>query len=378
MTDYDEKIYSIALSIISSPTLNCVWDLIPNCSPSETYGIISNRQEMRTQGYLTEAYPGNPLEAAAGIYERSVSKSIKVLDYWDSEYPPILREIPKPPIILYCKGDLNLCQSMAIVGTRQSDKKSAYISRRLSDELSNAGFTITSGMAIGIDREAHLGALQKNRPTIGVLANGIDVVYPLSNRDVYNAIVSSEKSCLISEYPPGILAGKWTFVRRNRIISGLSIGTVVVKAGNRSGALITARHALEQNREVFACPGLAFDEAYAGCNRLINNGAVPVSHTGDILNELEFINYKKAGSKKSSDKKVKADLPPPELQHEIKGKYEIDSLERTILEALSSGEMEINNIGRKLKCNVNKVNESIMTLELSGDICRDGNTVSRI
>ena len=177
---------------------------------------------------------------------------------------------------------------MAVVGTRKSDPKSALIARRISHDLSSQGFTVVSGMAVGIDREAHLGALDAGGKTVGVLANGIDIIYPWPNRDLYQAHRSTPGSALVSEYPPGIyVAGQWTFVRRNRIISGLCAGTVVVKAGERSGALITARHAVEQNREVFACAGNSFDEEYAGCHRLVRSGAVLVSSSQDILAELD-------------------------------------------------------------------------------------------
>ncbi len=381
MTGYEEKLYSVALSIASSPALNRTWDLIPSNSPSETYEIISKKTVLKTQGFVSSTYPGSPIEAAKQICDKCSLNSVRILDFWDDDYPAFLKEINKPPVVLYCKGNFSPGKSIAIVGTRKSDKRSSEISRRISSELSRSGFTIVSGMAIGIDREAHLGALQSNCATVGVLANGIDIVYPSYNRDVYNAILASDKSSLISEYPPGIYAGKWTFVRRNRIISGLSIGTVIVKAGEKSGALITAKYALEQNREVFACPGYAFDRNFSGCHNLINNGAVLVSGTEDILRELFAYDDRMALKNGRADILKKESPFLDDLSREsarIDNIYEDDSVEKKVLEILSSGEIDIDSIVRLLDCNTNEVNEALIVMELSGDITRDGNTISKL
>ncbi len=377
-----EKHYSVALSIASSPALNRIWDLVSSYSPSETYRIVSEKTELKTQGFISSTYPGTPIEAAKRICDKCYAGDIQILDYWDSDYPALLKEIDKPPVVLYCKGNTKFSseRAIAIVGTRKTDKRSSEVCRRISSELSQAGFAITSGMAIGIDREAHLGALKSNSPTIGVLANGIDIVYPSYNRDVYNAIISSGKSCLISEYPPRVNAGKWTFVRRNRIISGLALGTIIVKAGEKSGALITAKYALEQNREVFACPGYAFDPAFSGCHNLINNGAVLVSSTNDILremstfdNRLSMFNNRSGVLRRESN--AHADLFSE--SNTQKDAYDEDTTEGRILEMLSAGEVDIDSMVRMLDSSAGEVNEALVVLELSGAISRDGNMISR-
>jgi DNA processing protein len=377
-----EKQYAVALSICSSPSLNQIWNSISLYKPKELYERIQNNTEPATQGFIQAKYPADPMDAAEKICGICLSKKIDIIHYWDDNYPKFLKEISMPPIVLYCKGSLKYEKSIAIVGTRKADKKSSDVARRLSAELSQSGFTIVSGMAIGIDREAHLGALKKNSSTIGVLANGIDIVYPAYNRDIYTAISSSENSALISEYPPEILAGKWTFVRRNRIISGLALGTIIVKAAEKSGALITAHYALEQGREVFVCPGTAFDSAYSGCHDLLKNGAVLVSDTEDILEELS--DYKDRITyieEKTSviDQKAEGLDSPEILQGKLnfEERYSRNSIEGKILEIVSMGDTDIDTIVRLLDYNANQINEAVMLMELSNDISREGNLISK-
>lgn len=382
-----EELHAVALSICSSLTLNQIWELAPSYGPAELYEKLFKNNELTTQAFIQTNYPANPLDAAVEICNSCHLKKIKIITYWDTDYPKFLKEISKPPIVLYCKGNLHYEKAVAIVGTRKTDKKSSVVARRLSHELSRAGYTIVSGMAIGIDREAHLGALKNNSSTIGVLANGIDIVYPAYNRDIYSAISASTNSSLISEYPPGIFAGKWTFVRRNRIISGLALGTVVVKAAKRSGALITANYALEQNREVFVCPGPAFDEAYLGCNDLLKSGAVLVSQTEDILNELSDYKDKiDLIKRKTENKKTNKKIPDkgqdsPDLfkyNSDSVKQYPQNSIENKILNLLINGEMDIDSILRLPGHNPNEINEAIVMLELSNEITRDGNIISRL
>jgi DNA processing protein len=377
-----EKQFAVALSICSSPAMNRIWNSISLYNPQDLYEKLLKDKELTTQGFIQSKYPADPLEAAEKICGVCVSKKINIISYWDENYPKFLKEITIPPIVLYCKGALKYEKSIAIVGTRKADKRSSDVARRLSSELAASGFSIVSGMAIGIDREAHLGALKSNSSTIGVLANGIDIVYPAYNRDVYSAICSSDKSALISEYPPGILAGKWTFVRRNRIISGLALGTIIVKAAEKSGALITAHYALEQGREVFVCPGPAFDNTYSGCHDLLKSGAILVSGTDDILKELSdyrdritLIEEKTSVINKSAKEFDSLEIMQGRLNFEEK--YPRNSIEGKILEIISRGETDLDSIVRLLDYNPNQINEAVMMLELSNDIAREGNLISK-
>ncbi|MBN2160509.1 MAG: DNA-processing protein DprA [Spirochaetes bacterium] len=374
LTEEDRQC-AVALSILSAPSGNRIWGMVSSFMPAELFRRVGRSGvTTATQQYLVETYGARPIDAAVRIVEAAGRKKIRILTYWDADYPPLLREIQMPPLTLYVKGEMRVRRTVAVVGTRKSDARSAVNARRIARDMAARGYTIVSGMAVGIDREAHLGALDARGCTIGVLANGIDIRYPRQNRDLYRLIEGSTGSALISEYPPGVFAGKWTFVRRNRIISGLCPGTVVVKAGERSGALITARHALEQNREVFACAGNSFDDEYAGCNRLIRNGAVLVASSDDIMEEIsEWLEGDCAMP-------VPAPVDP---ENAATGSHRDEepspgTLEGKILGLIGPREYSIDAIVRALGESPGDVNEAIVSLELDGRIMRTGNAISRL
>jgi DNA processing protein len=195
----------------------------------------------------------------------------------DADYPALLFEIPDPPPVLYYRGNLTLlaqCQShpaVGIVGTRSPSEYGRRWTRRISAALAQAGITVVSGLADGIDREAHDSCLQRQGNTIGVLGTGVDVVYPRQNRDLYAAI--AQRGLLLSEYPPGTPPDRSHFPRRNRIIAGLSRATLVAEAPVKSGALITARLANDYGRDVYALPGALDNPRCRGCLELVNQGA---------------------------------------------------------------------------------------------------------
>ncbi|HDP81080.1 MAG TPA: DNA-protecting protein DprA [Spirochaetes bacterium] len=361
----DETVYAIALSVMASPAFNDVWESVSLSSSREAYLRCAAGRRPATQQYLADLYPAEPLEAAERIYRACEKNSTAVITCRDPRYPALLREISKPPVVLYASGELPDRPCVAIVGTRGADHRSLSVARRLSAELAQKGCAIVSGMAVGIDRQAHAGALGVSGATVGVLANGIDVVYPYQNRDIYKQVLESGTSCLVSEYPPGIRAGRWSFTRRNRIISGLSLGTVVVMAGMKSGALITARYGLEQNREVFACPGHSFDRAYEGCHNLIRQGAHLVGSTADVLRELGL-----EDAPEGREETMALDFGPP------REAVEPGPLERHILENLTDGEKEIDALIRQTGKDTGDVLEALVNMELSGLIVRSGNTVS--
>jgi len=210
----------------------------------------------------------------------------QVVTLHDSTYPPRLKEIDTPPLVLYIKGELMSTDSLSIsvVGSRDAKDYGRKVSYRLSYQLAQRGLTVVSGFARGIDTSAHRGALEAGGRTIAVMGNGLSVIYPATNSELAEKI--SESGALISEFPMEAKPKARNFPRRNRIISGLSFGTVVVEASNRSGALITARLAGEQGREVFAVPGNIFSELSTGTHKLINDGAKLINTVDDLLNEL--------------------------------------------------------------------------------------------
>ena len=209
-----------------------------------------------------------------------------IVTWGDRNYPAMLREIPGPPLLLYVNGDADLLAlpALAIVGSRNPTQGGTRNAREFARHLARQGFVIVSGMAQGIDAAAHRGALDVSGRTIALLGTGIDRVYPASNRDLAHEIAT--RGALVSEYPLGAAPERWHFPERNRLISGLSLGTLVVEAARRSGSLITARLSGEQGREIFALPGSIHNALSRGCHQLIRQGAKLVETADDILAEL--------------------------------------------------------------------------------------------
>lgn len=206
----------------------------------------------------------------------------------DPGYPACLREIADPPPLLFVIGDPSLLSmpKLAIVGSRNPSPSGTAITREFAAALCSAGLCITSGLALGIDASAHQGSLDANGKTLAVLGTGPDRVYPARHQPL--ALKIAESGCLVSEFPPGTGARAGNFPRRNRIISGLSLGVLVVEAAIQSGSLITARLALEQGREVFAIPGSIHNPLARGCNALIRSGAKLVETVEHVLEELHI------------------------------------------------------------------------------------------
>lgn len=205
-----------------------------------------------------------------------------VIGYFDDAYPSALREIHNPPWLLYYRGrqELLATQCVALVGSRKASHSALQMTDWLASACVDAGLTVVSGLAMGVDAQAHQSSLEKGA-TIAVLGTGIDQVYPRRNRKLHELI--AHQGLLISEFPPGISARMDHFPRRNRIISGISKGVVVIEAAERSGSISTAIAALSENREVGAVPGSVFDKGNAGCHQLLKQGATVVTEPRDLL-----------------------------------------------------------------------------------------------
>lgn len=218
---------------------------------------------------------------------RAQDLDIQICTLSDPLYPTILSQIYAPPPLLFVKGDLRSCQqpTISIVGSRSFTAYGRETAHRLGSDLGKAGVTVVSGMAVGIDAHAHRGALEHGA-TAAVLGNSLDCPYPPENRGLFDQIC--ERGVALSEFPLGTAPEPHNFPRRNRIISGLSLGTVVVEAGSKSGALITAQFALDQNRDVFAVPGPIYSGKSRGTNGLLRQGAILVQMAQDILTEIEL------------------------------------------------------------------------------------------
>ncbi len=231
---------------------------------------------------------------AGNLRSVNLSNDYQVVSFSDAAYPDNLFDIYDPPAVFYCKGQL-LPQdklSISVVGTRHPGSYGMDVTESLVKGLVCSGITIVSGLAAGIDSMAHKSALQYGGRTIAVFGTAIDIVYPAFNVSLANSI--AENGCVISECPPGSVTDKWSFPRRNRIISGLSLGTLVVEGTKGSGSLITAYQALEQGREVFAVPGPIDRQMSEGPHKLIKEGAKLVGDVDDILTELNLVKNNQA------------------------------------------------------------------------------------
>jgi len=213
---------------------------------------------------------------------------ITALTLQDPTYPENLRHVADPPPVLFTRGTLcpNDAVAVALVGTRRATPYGKAVAERFATDLAQAGVTVVSGLARGVDTAAHRAAIRAGGRTIAVLGNGLDQVYPSENHNLARGIVTADKGALVSEFAPGVPPDAVNFPRRNRIISGLSRLTVIVEAGEKSGALITADFALEQGRDVLAVPGSILSPSSAGSNYLLKQGAMPVTSAEDILEAL--------------------------------------------------------------------------------------------
>jgi DNA processing protein len=371
---------AVILSTLATPAKLGLWDDL-SISPCDILKRISSIH-LKTQEILEHKYTADPIKASDLIIERCFSKNINIITLWDPEYPVLLKEIHYPPVVLYSFGDIGESRKICIVGTRNSDEKSEEITQRISGRAAATGFIVVSGMALGIDRSAHIGALAEGGGSVAVLPGGVDMIYPNKNSDIYRMITESPSSAVVSEYPPGIgTAQKWTFARRNRIISGLSEAVIVVQAPLKSGAMITARYAIEQNRDLYVCPGNAFDDSYSGCNELIKQGASIFSDMNDFFSDgknesglPEICNSDKKESKQVDNVKntenIKCNTSLPE---EFKGK-----VEHRIYEELKSGGIIPDDFLRRNNFSTYEVNQAITALEIGGCIERRGNKLYKI
>ncbi len=224
------------------------------------------------------------------VYNYVIDNKIEILAYDNPKYPKLLKEIANPPAILYVKGDLDSCnleKTVAVVGSRKATFNGKESLKLVLKDLTNTDVCIVSGLASGIDTTAHYTAIENNLKTIGVIASGFDYIYPESNRELYK-IIETGAGAIISEYYPTFEPLKFRFPERNRIVTGLSYGTLVVEAALKSGALISANLTLEQNRELMCIPGLISNPNTKGIYKLIKNGATIVTEGEDILNALNW------------------------------------------------------------------------------------------
>ena len=293
----------------------------------------------------------NLLQARRQIDLDEVLKRVEQADVhaltWDSlDYPTLLRSIPDAPFVLFVRGEITPADewAVALVGTRKASVYGREVARRLASDLAHNDVTVVSGLARGIDSVAHRAALEAGGRTIAVMGSGVDYIYPAEHRKLAEEI--AENGAIVSDFPLGTRPESSNFPARNRIISGLSLGTLVIEAGLRSGALITADFALDHGREVFAVPGSILSPASAGCNRLLRDGAHVVTEVGDILEPLHLDHI--------SEKQMAREILPD------------NATEAAILNHLSAEPCHLDELSRNTELPVETISSTLVMMELKG------------
>ena len=315
--------------------------------------------ELKTAG-LSQAIVQSILRARAETdpqadLDRIAALNIQVLTIQDGHYPRRLKSIDHPPPVLYVKGDLRDADeyAIAVVGTRQKTAYGKQVAAELCQFLVRNGITIVSGLARGIDSVAHQAAIDAGGRTIAVMGCGVDIVYPPEHRELASRII--ENGALISDYSPGTQPEGVNFPPRNRIISGLSMATVVVEAGEKSGALITAEFAASQGRDVFSVPGPIFTPHSKGTNRLIQDGAIPLNNFNDILTALDIDQVEEF-----------------RYARRILPENEVESL---LYENMKKDAMHINDLKSATGLSMEKVSAALVMMELKGLVKQVGNMI---
>jgi len=277
--------------------------------------------------------------------DRLVNQGVSLVSRWDEGYPPLLKQIHDPPALLYVRGTLPRGALLAVVGARRASDAGRTWTEKLCCELASSGIGIVSGLARGIDSAAHRGALRGGGMTWAVLGSGIDCLYPPENTQL--ALEMEQSGGILSEYPPGTPPLPGHFPGRNRIISGLARGVLVAEAAENSGSLITADFALEQGREVYAVPGPVYHPHGAGPNRLLKQGAQPVTEAGDILAGFGAL---------------------PRVESRPRSPLQLDEREQLVWENLGTEPLACEEIAMKCGLTPQELSDILLHLELSGGV----------
>jgi len=280
---------------------------------------------------------------------------MEIIDINSTDFPDTLRCIPNPPKRLYCEGDIELLHSkcFAIVGSRHCTDYGKKVTLEFSEKLSKAGLTIVSGMAIGTDTFAHIGCLNSGGRTIAVLGDGFNHIFPACNKKLFSQIINNS-GLIVSEYPPDTMWKSEYFLARNRIVSGLSIGTLVVEAAYRSGTSVTARLTKQQCRKLFCIPSDIYSSHGVGTNNFIREGAILATSASDIFCEYDFLEKFIDESQEVPSVKVANIFVPDEY--------------KPIYDLISKEPLSVDFISKKLNLNINEINSILLMMELNGYI----------
>ena len=340
-------------------------------SPEDCY-YANDYSDLELSKDAVASLQNKELKEAEDIIAACEKKKIHILTFGDSLYPSILRNIIDPPMVLYYKGvlpDFDREPMIGIVGTRKASAYGMTTARQIARQIAAHGGIVVSGMAEGIDAMATWGALDAGKKAIGVLGCGVDRIYPICNRELFRKM--EQLGCLISEYPPGTPPNRWNFPRRNRIISGLSCGVLVVEAPAKSGALITARQALEQGRDVFVVPGNIGVSSCEGSNALLKEGASLVTSGWDVVGEYacRYPDQIRENIQlvPQEDDKIVVDNELPPLYSDLEMIAEdLSEMEKAILAAIGAQEQLIDTVIAKTGFTSSDVLAALTMLEVSG------------
>jgi DNA processing protein len=306
-----------------------------------------------SQRTVSAIHGHRPPEEAAAEIETATRLGFRLIPLTHADYPLLLRQIADPPPFLYTSGDLAACKRpIAVVGARRPTPYGLNMARQLAEDLSALGFTVVSGLAVGIDTAAHEGALSQRGRTVAVLGSGLANIYPAQNRRLFDRISSA--GAVVSEFPLQAGPEAHHFPIRNRIISGMAFGTVVVEAGKNSGSLITARLASEQNREVFAVPGSIQSFKSMGTHTLIKQGAKLVENAQDIVAELGHFLMDSG-----------ADAARPNARS-MEQRPALSEVENAVLQTLGPYPVHIDELVRQLQMDAGRLSAVLLQLELKG------------
>ncbi len=350
----DKRFYWLALKFVPGIGNTAYRRLLERFGTPENVFRATKKELLRIEAIQKKSIPVIVNFDLAKEVDRELTliekDGISIVTLEDSVYPKNLSHIPDAPPLLYVKGTLKESDELAVgvVGSRMATHYGRTVTEKLCQDLAKKGVTIVSGMARGIDSAAHLGALMGHGRTIAVLGSGLDIIYPEENKKLYERII--ENGAVISEFPMGTLPYSQNFPIRNRIISGLSLGVVVVEASHRSGSLITAELALEQGREVFAVPGSIGSFKSMGTHRLIKQGAKLVENANDIMEEIHPFH--------EMGKETEPHPQPKELN--------LNTSEKTVYNLLEEYPMHIDELVRKAGYSTGEILSLLLNMELKG------------
>jgi DNA processing protein len=327
-------------------------------SPEKVFQLSSSvlgRTGLFTEDIIKEVHDPELLKQAEKQLDWAESRNIQIMTLGDKNYPPLLKEIFAPPPVLFIKGSTKSFSKhcIGVVGMRQLGTYGKNATEHIVQGLVNYNISIVSGLALGIDSVAHKACLDNGGTTIAVLGCGVDKVYPASNRRLAEQI--EEKGAIISEFPLGTPPLPYNFPQRNRIISGLCAGVLVVEARKKSGSLITAHYAMQQGRDVYAVPGSIFNDRSNGTFNLIKSGAIPVRSAKDILESIEVVTHAYSSSKIMT----KVVRISPEL---------LNAEERAVMDVLSDEPLRMDQIAASANKDMTKLFTILLNLELKGAV----------